>query len=98
VNSHAGSAARKLSTDRRGYDDRLEERQPPGRRPSFLEQRQFAETSLMFSKRAGFRARVEITNGGLLSIAALVSTILLTTTVLVHVAVRDGKGSRRSLL
>lgn len=78
----------------RGYDDRLEERTPSGRRRSFLEQRQYAEASLMFSKRAGFKAKAEITNGGLLSIAALVSTILLTTSVLVHVAVSDGKRRR----
>jgi hypothetical protein len=48
----------------------------------------------MLNKEAGFRATAEITNGGLLSITALVSSILLTTSVLVHVAVRDGKRSR----
>lgn len=47
----------------------------------------------MLGRDAGFKARAEITNGGLLSIAALTSSILLTTTVLVHVAVRDGKRS-----
>ncbi|MFN7093054.1 MAG: hypothetical protein ACK4P4_21190, partial [Allorhizobium sp.] len=83
---------------RTNVNDRLEDRHPRGRGPSFLEQRQYAETSLMFSKHAGFKAKAEISNGGLLSIAALVSSVLLTTTVLVHVAVRDGKGSRRSLL
>lgn len=100
MNSQVTSVPRNLSTDGGGYDDRREERQPAGRtsRTSFLEQRQFAETSLMFSKRAGFRARAEITNGGLLSIAVLVSSILLTTTVLVHVAVREGKRGRHSLL
>lgn len=61
---------------------------------AFLAQRQRAEVSLMVGRNAGFRAKAEITNGGLLSIAALVSSILLTTTVLVHVAVRDGKRSR----
>ncbi|MCF6367319.1 hypothetical protein [Rhizobium halophilum] len=65
-----------------------------GTHRSFLAQRQHAEVSLMFGRNAGFKARAEITNGGLLSIAALVSSILLTTTVLVHVAVRDGKRSR----
>jgi hypothetical protein len=49
---------------------------------------------MMFNKDAGLKAKVEVSNGGLLSIAALVSSILLTTSVLVHVAVRDGKRSR----
>ncbi|MFN7025339.1 MAG: hypothetical protein ACK4QP_12635 [Pseudorhizobium sp.] len=48
----------------------------------------------MFGRNAGFKARAEITNGGLLAIAALVSRTLLTTTVLVQVAVREGKRSR----
>ena len=61
---------------------------------AFLAQRQRAEVSLMVGRNAGFRAKAEFTNGGVLSIAALVSSILLTTTVLVHVAVRDGKRSR----
>lgn len=61
---------------------------------AFLAQQQRAEVSLMVGRNAGFKAKAEITNGGLLSIAALVSSILLTTTVLVHVAVRDGKRSR----
>ena len=60
----------------------------------FHAQRQRAEVSLMVRPDAGFRARAEITNGGLLSIAVLVSSILLSTSVLVHVAVRDGKRSR----
>lgn len=60
----------------------------------FLAQRQRAELSMMFNKDAGLKAKVEVSNGGLLSIAALVSSILLTTSVLVHVAVRDGKRSR----
>jgi hypothetical protein len=59
-----------------------------------LGQRHIADVSLMVSKRAGLKARAEITTGGLLSIAALVSTILLSTAVLVHVA-RDAAGSRR---
>jgi len=60
----------------------------------FLAQRQRAELSMMFNEDAGLKAKVEVSNGGLLSIAALVSSILLTTSVLVHVAVRDGKRSR----
>lgn len=95
MNRHVVSVPPNRSNDPgRGYDDRLEEQTPPGRRRSFLEQRQYAEASLMFSKRVGFKAKAEITNGGLLSIAALVSSILLTTTVLVHVAVSDGKRRR----
>lgn len=60
----------------------------------FHAQRQRAEVSLMLRPDAGFRARAEITNGGLLSIAVLVSSILLSTAVLVHVAVQDGRRSR----
>ena len=48
---------------------------------------QRAEVSLMVTKDSGFRATAEITNRGLLSVAALVSSILLSTAVLVHVAV-----------
>ncbi len=89
-----------VSAQDRGADieNRLEDHlQEPGLTAShqpFLAQRQHAEVSLMFGRDAGFKARAEITNGGLLSIAALVSSILLTTTVLVHVAVRDGKRPR----
>lgn len=93
-----GVAHNRGTVSGKGYEDRLEQQSSPDRRPSFLEQRQYSKVSLMFSKRAGFRAKAEITNGGLLSIAVLVSSILLTTTVLVHVAVRDGKRARRSLL
>ena len=60
----------------------------------FLAQRQHAAVSLTVSKDAGFRAEATITNGGLLSIAALVSSILLTTSVLVHVAASGAKHSR----
>ena len=82
--------------DRGAIEARLEDRLQDGpgmtaTHQSFLAQRQHAEVSLMLGRDAGFKARAEITNGGLLSIAALVSSILLTTTVLVHVAVRDGK-------
>ncbi|WP_029620290.1 hypothetical protein [Pseudorhizobium marinum] len=79
----------------RDVDDRREEA-IPNRWRSLLAQRQQAEVSLMLNKHAGLKAKAEITNGGLLSIAALVSSILLTTTVLVHVAVRDGKRRRFS--
>ena len=43
---------------------------------------------------AGFRAKAEITNAGLLFVAILVSSILLSTAVLVHVAVGDRRPSR----
>lgn len=66
----------------------------PSRLDAALGQRHIADVSLMVSKRAGLKARAEITTGGLLSVAALVSTILLSTAVLVHVA-RDAAWSRR---
>ena len=50
-----------------------------------------AEVSLKVTKDIGFRAEAEITNGGLISIATLVSSILLSTAVLVHVAVSAQK-------
>jgi len=65
-----------------------------GRLVAALGERHVTEVSLMVSKRAGLRARAEITTGGLLSVAALVSTILLSTAVLVHVA-SNAAGSRR---
>ncbi|WP_276121890.1 hypothetical protein [Pararhizobium qamdonense] len=60
----------------------------------FLNQRQRAKVSLAFTETAGLKANAQITNGGLLSIAALVSTILLSTAVLVHVATRDARSKR----
>lgn len=53
--------------------------------------RQRAEVEISFTKNGGLRASVDISSGGLLSIAALVSTILLSTAVLVHVATRDAR-------
>jgi hypothetical protein len=47
------------------------------RRDAALGERHVAEVSLMINKRAGFKARAEISTGGLMSIEALVSTILL---------------------
>lgn len=73
------------------HDASLEPPDRIGRSTRFLADRQTAEASLMFTKETGFRARADISNGGLLSVAALVSSILLTTSVLVHVAVRDGR-------
>ncbi|MET3858601.1 hypothetical protein [Rhizobium sp. OAE497] len=64
------------------------------RKARFLNQRQRAKVSLIFSGIAGLKAGARITNGGLLSIAALVSTILLSTAVLVHVATRDAHSKR----
>ena len=52
---------------------------------------QRAEVSLMVTRHSGLRAEVEITDRGLLSVAALVSSILLSTAVLVHVAVLAGR-------
>lgn len=53
--------------------------------PRFPSERQKAEVSLQVTKDAGFSAEAEITNGGLLSIAILVSSIVLSTAVLIHV-------------
>jgi hypothetical protein len=78
----------------RGSERSSMELPPENSRHRFLAQRQRAEVSLMLNPEAGFKAKAEITNGGLLSIAALVSSILLSTTVLVHVAIRDGKRRR----
>ena len=61
---------------------------------SFLADRQTAEASFMLTKDAGLKSKVDVSNGGLLSIAVLVSGILLTTSVLVHVATR-GAGRNR---
>ncbi|KQS64605.1 hypothetical protein ASG39_11725 [Rhizobium sp. Leaf371] len=55
---------------------------------------QRAEVSLMVKKDSGLRATAEITNRGLLSVAVLVSSILLSTAALVHVAA-TAKGRRR---
>lgn len=55
---------------------------------------QRAEVSLMVTKNSGLRATAEITNRGLLSVAVLVSSILLSTAALVHVAT-TAKGRRR---
>lgn len=52
---------------------------------------QRANVSLMVGERVGFKANVEITTGGLVSVAALVSAILLSTAVLVRVAVRSSR-------
>lgn len=61
---------------------------------SFLADRQTAEASFMLTKDAGFKSRVDVSNGGLLSIGVLVSGILLTTSVLVYVATRGAGRSR----
>ena len=64
-------------------------------RPAFLSDRQRAEVSLSLPKDSGLTAKAEISNGGLLSIAVLVSSILLSTAVLVHVATRDASRPKR---
>ncbi|MFN7103921.1 MAG: hypothetical protein ACK4N1_15000 [Pseudorhizobium sp.] len=66
----------------------------PPRLRSFRAERQRAKVSLRINKHAGFEAEAEITNGGLLSIAALVSSILLSTAVLVRVAAREANRKR----
>lgn len=52
-----------------------------------LSEIQRAEVSVMVSRNRGLRAEAQITNGGILSVAVLVSSILLSTAVLVYVAV-----------
>lgn len=52
---------------------------------------QRAELSLMITRDSGLTMRTEMTSSGLLAVAALVSTILLSTAVLVHVAVKDSR-------
>jgi len=54
-------------------------------------ERQRAEVEISVTKNVGLRASVDVSSGGLLSIAALVSSILLSTAVIVHVATRDGR-------
>lgn len=49
-----------------------------------------ARARIRLGKRTRFDARIEVTSGGLLAIGGLVSSILLSTAVLVHVAVREG--------
>lgn len=49
-----------------------------------------ARARIRLGKRTRFHARVDVTSGGLLAIGGLVSSILLSTAVLVHVAVREG--------
>ncbi|SFB61783.1 hypothetical protein SAMN03159496_05903 [Rhizobium sp. NFR07] len=53
--------------------------------------RQRAEVEISFTENARLRASVDVSSGGLLSIAALVSSKLLSTAVLVHVATRDAR-------
>ncbi|KQQ38780.1 hypothetical protein ASG19_07150 [Rhizobium sp. Leaf306] len=62
--------------------------------PSSMYEVQRAEVSLMVTKDSGLRAKAEITNRGLLSVAVLVSSILLSTAVLVHVAITADRRRR----
>jgi hypothetical protein len=52
------------------------------------QERQRAEVEVMVTHGVGFRAKVDLTTGGLLSITALVTGILLSTAVIVDVATR----------
>ena len=54
---------------------------------------QSAKVRLRIGRRSGMAGSVRITDRGLLAVAVLVSSILLTTAVLVRVAVREGKGA-----
>ncbi|MEG3163935.1 hypothetical protein U1701_04945 [Sphingomonas sp. PB2P19] len=47
-----------------------------------------AKAAIRFGRRGGMSASVKITSGGILSIGALVSGILLSTAVLVHTSGR----------
>ena len=51
-----------------------------------------AKVTILFGRRARMTASVKVTSAGIVSIAVLVSSILLSTAVLVHTA----KGARRS--
>lgn len=53
---------------------------------------QRAKVSLALGSRTKFTAEARLTNGGLLSIAVLVSAILLSTAVLVHTAAKQRAG------
>jgi hypothetical protein len=52
---------------------------------------QRGKLSIDLGRRVRLRAEVELTSGGLLAIAALVSSILLSTAVLVHTAIDDSR-------
>jgi len=52
---------------------------------------QSGELSLRLGKNAGLDLRLKLTTGGILAVAALVSSILLSTAVLVGTAVHEGK-------
>jgi hypothetical protein len=53
--------------------------------------RQRCRASLRLGKHVGMETEVELTPRGILAIAGLVSSILLSTAVLVAVAVREGR-------
>ncbi|WP_337266174.1 hypothetical protein [Oryzifoliimicrobium ureilyticus] len=89
-----GSGSRISQTNLTADNTRAVDENDHSTMQAFLSQTQQAEVSLTINKDAGFRAKAQITNGGLLSVAVLVSSILLTTSVLVHVAIRDGKRRR----
>jgi hypothetical protein len=52
-----------------------------------------AAVSLKLGRVVDFEADAELTSAGLLSVAVLVSSILLSTTVLVAAAIRESKGA-----
>lgn len=70
-----------------GTNNSQERREPD----AFLAQKQKAEMTVQVTETAKLVARVEVTSGGLLSIAALVSTILLSTAVLVQISARQAR-------
>ncbi|WP_276120076.1 hypothetical protein [Pararhizobium qamdonense] len=79
---------------RDGKASGVDQQKHQGPRVSPMREVQRAEVSLMLTKHSGLRAEAEITNRGLLSVGALVSSILLSTAVLVHVAVLAGRRRR----
>jgi len=56
-----------------------------------LSERQTARTLVRLGRRVKLTAEVDVTPAGLLSIGALVCGILLSTTVLVGTAIREGR-------
>jgi hypothetical protein len=65
---------------------------PPVPTPTHRPVHHRAKAAIVFGRRARMSASVKVTSTGIVSIAVLVSSILLSTAVLVHTA----KGARRS--
>lgn len=60
--------------------------------------RQIASVSFNLTKYSGLRAEAELSERGVYAVAALVSAVLLSTAVLVFVAVREGGRAKAKML